>query len=81
MNRALTSTASIYISNGCPSAVNFQAEPEMPEHVLHRINNGRAQIDRSYPAKLSVSALGGIVQNNVLNLTLNRQCLVYAKKN
>lgn len=80
MNRAMTSTAALYLSHGRPQAVDFQAEPGAPEHVLYRINAGREQIGAWFPVKLTVSQWGENPPKNALPLAMNHQCLVYTKQ-
>ncbi|WP_313711480.1 hypothetical protein [Pseudomonas sp.] len=79
MNRAMTSTEALYLSNGKPDAVDFQAEPDAPGYVLHKINTGREQIAHWAPVKLTVSNWGDHPAEGTLSLAMNSTCLVYKK--
>ena len=79
MNRAMTSTEALYLSNGKPAAVDFQAEPGAPGYVLNKINTGREQIAHWAPVKLTVSNWGDIPAEGTLSLAMTSTCLVYKK--
>jgi len=79
MSRAMTSTEALYLSNGKPAAVDFQAEPGAPGYVLNKINTGREQIAHWAPVKLTVSNWGDTPAEGTLSLAMTSTCLVYKK--
>ena len=79
MSRAYISTESVYLSNGSPTAIDFQAVPGAPEHVLHRLFTDRSQIGKSSPVSFTVSRWGAPVDPNVLSVTMNSRCIVSKK--
>lgn len=79
MSRAMTSTEALYLSNGKPGAVDFQAEPGAPGYVLQKINTGREQIAHWAPVKLTVSNWGDTPPEGSLSLGMTATCLVYRK--
>ncbi|WJD64031.1 hypothetical protein [Pseudomonas kurunegalensis] len=79
MSRAMTSTEALYLSNGKPAAVDFQAEPGAPGYVLNKINTGREQIAEWAPVKLTVFNWGDTPAEGTLSLAMTSTCLVYKK--
>lgn len=79
MNKAMISTEAMYLANGRPAAVDFQAEPGAPNYILMKINTGREQIGSWYPVKLTVSSWGDKSPDGALSLAMTPQCLVYKK--
>ncbi len=79
MNRAMISTEALYLSNGKPAAVDFQAEPGAPGYVLNKIITGREQVAHWAPVKLTVSNWGATPAEGALSLAMTSTCLVYKK--
>jgi hypothetical protein len=77
MERAMTSTEALFLSNGHPKAIDFRAEPGAPGYVLNRTYFGRNQITGERPIRFSFSKWGAEFPKDALVLVMNKQCLVY----
>lgn len=80
MDRAMTTAASVYLSNGRPAGLDFQAEPGAPKHILHRIATSRNRVGDWYPVRLTVSQLGEKSPSGSLTVFMDRSCFVHSGK-
>lgn len=74
--RLMDSTESLYLSNGKPSAISFQAMPGSPAHVLGRFAAKRNQIGIYYPVKLKFSPWGEPLSEDSMNLLMDCDCFM-----
>jgi len=72
--KVLTGTEALYASRGKPRAVNFQAEPNAQEHILHRMFTGRTTIGDVDNLSLSISPFGAIAPDGALKLLMKVDC-------
>jgi hypothetical protein len=77
--KVLTGADALYATRGRPKAVDFQAEPGAPAHILHRMFTGRNSIGGVHDVSLSISPFGAIAPDGALQLLMKVDCQILEK--
>lgn len=77
--RVLIGVEALHASRGAPKAVDFQAEPGAPAHILHRMFTGRNSIGGVYDVSFSISPFGANAPDNALRLLMKVDCQILEK--